>query len=77
MSAGGQRHPQVDIRLLQDTLLSFLYTPIFFSTGLEKLKSELLEGHDRRGGCAGQGQRHYAMVLAKDISAADLNGECR
>ena len=29
VSAGGQRHPQVDIRLLQDTLLSFLYTPIF------------------------------------------------
>ena len=28
VSAGGQRHPQVDIRLLQDTLLSFLYTPI-------------------------------------------------
>ena len=26
---------------------------------------------------AGQGQRHYAMVLAKDISAANLNGECR
>ena len=26
---------------------------------------------------AGQGQRHYAMVLTKNISAANLNGECR
>ena len=49
----------------------------FNSTELEKFKCELVEGHERDGGCAGQGQRHYAMALAKDISAADLNGECR